>query len=578
MMVPIFTALLLFLVPPLLFVRGAEGDVELHGDGNSTSETAVSSTAPEVDDDNASSGTAADPSSSPSSSSPSSSSCKSCDDGCPNSNRVYLGLHEELVSAPPCPEGGVATVTRLRTLSANNGGRYDVITWNPGSYSADFGGGSPYVYRQASEMDQGTTCYEVPEAELPVVGDQREIKVTLNCEAVSCDFRWDVEFGCAETGVTVADIPNGGGVQVLSDVDDTVTCSDPSTTCDSIASCAAEGTVSHFLAGVDRRLEHKEMYPGVAELMLGLALGPGVADGGGNGGRYYPAKPVMLSARPREAEAMLAIDQDSELNVYLEAVGQRTNHTTWGCNVDASLYGTVFDGTSFKEFGETKAKSYNRISSDLPATRFAFLGDNGQGDVCAAQSMLESENGDRVVAVFIHVVQPPADAHTACESPDTGDFALDLPAGVDDRVHYFGTYPDAALWALRRDLISCCSASNVHSAVSEWIACRCEGSCPEAGCLPTGVCVRTVRNETFAYCDDLRDDLELLAAEIRTCDVDRTCPTPLDLEPPKQQKPSSAARGRFGLGNGKGYKYVPIRMVLWIAFYHFSMAQQLALL
>ena len=62
-------------------------------------------------------------------------------------------------------------------------------------------------------------------------------------------------------------------------------------------------------------MEHKEMYPGVGELMLGLGLGPN----DGNDGQYVPAKPMMLSARPREAQLVLAIDQDSELNVYLES-------------------------------------------------------------------------------------------------------------------------------------------------------------------------------------------------------------------------------------------------------------------
>ena len=390
----------------------------------------------------------------------------------------------------------------------------------------------PYIYRQASEIDQGTTCYEADPDVLPVIGDQTTIKVTLNCEAVICDFQWDVQFGCADLGVLTTSVD--GGLQVLSDVDDTIACASPTTTCDFIPACTLEGTISHYLAGIDRRLEHKEMYPGVAELMLGLALGPK----DGNEGQYTPAKPMMLSARPREAQLVLAIDQDSELNVYAESAGDRLNYTNWGVNTDSSMYGTIFDGTSFKEFGETKAKSYNSISTERPNTRFAFLGDNGQGDVCAAQSMLESTNGDRLEVVFIHEVQDPKDAHTACEHPDGGgEFTLDLPES--DNVHYHRTHAEATLWALKKKFISCCSAHNVYFAVNEFIECRCEGIyCPEGG-LNTGFVDLASRNETLAYCDELRKDQKALLSAVDDCDPAGECPNHAEVE-------SSSASSRNG--------------------------------
>jgi len=382
---------------------------------------------------------------------------------------------------------------------------------------------SPYIYRQASEVDQGTKCYEADPDVLPVVGDQTTIKVSLNCESVICKFQWDVEFGCAELGVLTKS--TGGGLQVLSDVDDTITCASPSTTCDSIPSCTLEGTISHYLAGIDRRLEHKEMYPGVAELMIGLALG----SKDGNGGQHVPAKPMMLSARPREAQNLLAIDQDSELNIYAESAGDRLNHTNWGVNIDSSMYGTIFDGTSFTEFGETKAKSYNKIATERPNTRFAFLGDNGQGDVCAAQSMLESTNGDRLKVVFIHeVLQNPADALTSCEHPDKGgEFTLDLPES--DIVHYHRTHAEAAIWALDKELISCCSAHNVYFAINEWVDCRCNGTCPEGG-LNTGFVDPASRNETVAYCDELQKDQNDLLKVVDECDPGGECPNHAEVE------------------------------------------------
>ena len=444
--------------------------------------------------------------------------------GCGSSSTKVLGLHETLLGPdPPCPEGSVATVVRLRTAATR--GRYDLITWN----SVEGLGADPYVHLDASLIDEGTTCAAGGDPAagglaLPVVGDRSVLRVSLNCESLRCDFLYDVEFGCAGTGVTEA----GGGLQVLSDVDDTIACSGATGTCDDVLECALEGTASAFLSGTDGRLEHKEMYPGVAELMLGLALGPGAdADAGSGSGSgappSVPARAMMMSARPREAAAMLAIDQDSELNLYCEASGRRQGHPHWGINVDEGHYGSILDGTSFREFGQTKARSYLKVSAERPNTRFAFLGDNGQGDVCAAQSMLESENGDRMAVVLVHAVQPLEDTPSECESPEgRGEaFTLDLPEG--GRVHYHRTHSEAATWALGRGFISCCSAAGVFGAVDEWIRCRCgDGVCPEMG-LSTGVTANATRADTLGYCEELRADQEVLLAELERCDPKRLC-------------------------------------------------------
>ena len=455
--------------------------------------------------------------------------------GCPNSDRVAVGLQKDLVS-PACPEGSVATVTTLRTADTKGAlSKYDLLTWNEGAISGDLSINPPYIYRQASEIDQETKCYEADPSVLPVIGDQNTIKVSLNCEAVICDFQWDVQFGCAELGVLTTSID--GGLQVLSDVDDTIACASPST-CDSIPSC-----VSHSLAGIDSRLEHKEMYPGVGELMNGLALGPN----DGNDGQYVPAKPMLLSARPREAQLILAIDQDSELNVYVESVGDRVNHINWGVNTDSSMYGTIRDGTSFTKFGGTKAESFNSVSSERPNTRFAFLGDNGQGDVCGAQSMLESTNGDRLEVVFIHVVQDPENALIACEHPDGGDFTLDLPES--DTVHYHRTHAEAAIWAFDRGLISCCSAHNVYLAINEWVECRCDGICPEAG-LNTGFVNLATRNETLAYCEELRNDQKVLLGVVDECDPGGDCPNHAEVKTSSAMRAVWAGRSRYAFAVG----------------------------
>jgi hypothetical protein len=437
--------------------------------------------------------------------------CDNCTD-CTDSATALVGRAENIVS-PECEEGSVATITRLETI--DDSGDYEIITWNPGATTWTDSITSPYKHEVASQESRDVASFCVSDEDLPVIGDQSKLKVTLNCEWTRCDFRWNITFDCAKLGVLTND--TNGGVQVLSDIDDTIVCPNPQGPTD-----------PHSYAGVDKRLEAKELYPGVAELLLGLALG--------NSTDYVPARPMMLSARPREA-GVLSISQGSQLNLYMEEVGDRNSQSSWGVNIDSSLYGTLLDGTSFNEFGETKAKSYNQVSSERPNTRFAFLGDNGQGDVCAAQSMFMSENGDRLMAVFIHLTEDPSESITACEDPTTGEFTLNLTES--DSVHYHKTHSDATLWAFKQGLIRCCSAFNVYTAVQEWVDCRCDGVCDYE--LPTGVSEQATREETLAYCENVKADQALLNETIAECDADGACPVPSELPTPGVESNSGAS-------------------------------------
>jgi len=188
-------------------------------------------------------------------------------------------------------------------------------------------------------------------------------------------------------------------------------------------------------------------------------------------------------------------------------------------NVDSSLYGTIMDLFSYREFGETKAKSFVAESTANPNTRYAFFGDNGQGDVCGAASMLSSTNGNRLKAVFIHLVIDPSESLNECEDPSTGRFTLDLPES--DVVHYHKTHSNATEWALMSNLISCCSANNVYAAVQEWVACRCDGTNCDA--LPTGVSIQATREETLSYCEEVKIDQALLKQQLDICDPQGEC-------------------------------------------------------
>lgn len=59
--------------------------------------------------------------------------------GCPNSDRVAVGLQKDLVS-PACPEGSVATVTTLRTADTKGElSKYDLLTWNEVRHRCPYG-------------------------------------------------------------------------------------------------------------------------------------------------------------------------------------------------------------------------------------------------------------------------------------------------------------------------------------------------------------------------------------------------------------------------------------------------------
>lgn len=449
-------------------------------------------------------------------------------EGCPNTGQKNL-LEREEIAPEECPEGSYATVTTLR--SSSDTGIYSTLTWN-----AETDLPVPYIYRQASK--EKTKCYEVDEDLLPVIGNTQKVNVTLECSrfqevesVTSCDFEWDVKFGCVETGILVEDEEKGGGLQIYSDTDDTIKCTD--TQCLTPVECRSIPDYLSYIGGYDTRLEHGEIYPGVPELMLGISLGPGY-DPRTDSYWFTPPRPGVMSARFREVSFILAETQDSKVNVAFEKVGARYGQPSWGINVDLSKYGKMSDN-NHSEFGQTKAESYNELSNKNPNTRYAWFGDNGQGDVCAAQSMLESANGDRMMVVFIHDVKP--NSLQECISPNGTFFTVNLPES--DKVHYFTEHSEAAEWALDYNFISCCSAANVYHSVNEWVDCRCDGG--ECPLLPNGQTEQTTKSETLVYCEDVKNAQSSLLAAVNSCDPDGACPVPPELPPVVECPPDSSA-------------------------------------
>ena len=130
-------------------------------------------------------------------------------------------------------------------------------------------------------------------------------------------------------------------------------CSNPE--CQSLSQCSIS-QLPAALAGYDQRLEHKEIYPGSAELYLALATGPKFSP------EYVPLRPILFSARPREAGALLAIKQGGKLPAWYQTVAKTRNYSWWGLNLDGSQYGAVADSASseeamrFRNYGKTKVR------------------------------------------------------------------------------------------------------------------------------------------------------------------------------------------------------------------------------
>lgn len=348
---------------------------------------------------------------------------------------------------------------------------------------------TPYAYPQGSSQLGGKRSSKFAMTK-PVVGEQRLLEVTVKCKSMSCNYQYNIEFGCRSL--------DKDGVQVLSDVDDTIFCS------------------GGGVGGVDQRLEKHEVYPGAAELYLGLALGPN-----GHEATTVPARSMLLSARPVEVKALLAMKQGQLLPEVFEAVGQKYHQSTWGLNVDGSQYGTISDLSlsqqrMHQKFGVTKANTLLDLTKSNPHTKYVWSGDNGQGDACAAQAFLATRSGKALSAVFIHEVQSEQLELKDCKSQKRGapDFRLSLrdtkkfPNAV-----FFKSHARAAEWAMAKGLISCKSASIVLAAVRDWEACRCNGKC--ANNLLTGVDTKAKRQATLAYCAIVKKEASKLAKAVK---------------------------------------------------------------
>ncbi len=99
----------------------------------------------------------------------------------------------------------------------------------------------------------------------------------------------------------------------------------------------------------------------------------------------------------------------------------------------------------YEPMSTKKFENFTQYASLYPEFRFTFIGDNGQGDVRAGELMKEAL-GKQVETIFIHQVQ------AIHRTPGYVNYAS-RERWESLGIHFFRTYPGAALQALRMGMI-----------------------------------------------------------------------------------------------------------------------------
>lgn len=214
--------------------------------------------------------------------------------------------------------------------------------------------------------------------------------------------------------------------KILSDVDDTLFSSG-----------------GHFPAGIDTRYPHHVLYPGVTSFYKELDLGGNSSSGEWEEGRQ--GNLAFLSARPH------VYKDKSEKKSYKKFEELRLMKSMGLHCVPTLLAGSLDSGISYMFRGIYEPMSAKKYSNFLeyatlyPEFKFAFIGDNGQGDARAGE-LIKQALGNQVEAVFIHEVQP---IH---RTPGYTSYAS-LERYESLGIYFFTTYVGAALQALKLGMI-----------------------------------------------------------------------------------------------------------------------------
>jgi len=180
--------------------------------------------------------------------------------------------------------------------------------------------------------------------------------------------------------------------KVLSDVDDTL---------------ASSG--GRFPAGMDRRLPRHALYPGVLAFYRELDLGTTGPDEWGSG--RDQGNLVFLSARPHLYKDVSEKHSYAKFRKLQDNRGMHTTPTLLAGSLDSG-YSYVME-RNIEGLAQKKVENFEQFVSLYPEYSFVFIGDNGQGDLRAAELMAKKAklpmgggSHPRIDALYIHRIQP----------------------------------------------------------------------------------------------------------------------------------------------------------------------------
>jgi len=209
--------------------------------------------------------------------------------------------------------------------------------------------------------------------------------------------------------------------KVLSDVDDTLTCSGGA-----------------YPSGIDKRYGKKVVYPGVLGFYRELDLG---TEGPEEWPEHTVGNLVFLSARPHIFKDVSEKINFKKFEKLLTSRGMHTMPSLLAGDVNSGLETLLKD--DYEPLAQKKFDNFRKYVAIYPEFRHVFICDNGQGDVRAAELMIEAFPR-HIEAIYVQIVQKVS--LTYKYSPERWE-----EKGV--RPFFFKTYPEAALDAAKRNFI-----------------------------------------------------------------------------------------------------------------------------
>ena len=138
----------------------------------------------------------------------------------------------------------------------------------------------------------------------------------------------------------------------------------------------------------------------------------------------------------------------------------------------ASAASVPSDASNWRPVGRYKAEMFERYCALYPEARFCFVGDDGQGDVLAAETVTEKLGRGAIAGTFVHrVLQaaagPGAGASQVVSSLDAADDATRERGWAGLGISFFSTYAGAAARALDAGMLEPRAAFRVCLAARE---------------------------------------------------------------------------------------------------------------